>query len=70
MQNEAGICTKPEKFSTPDESAWCSKGFVKNIEENRHTWNWSCLVNETEYRCHFTEDISYSSMTPRILKKS
>ena len=24
-QKERDICTKPEKFSAPDESAWCSQ---------------------------------------------
>ncbi len=57
--NTVEICAKPDQFSKPEESAWCNRGLVSEIEEHRHTWNWSCLVGEKVYSCHFTENVSY-----------
>lgn len=63
------ICTKPEKFSQKDESAWCSRWLVVNIEENKSSWKWNCLAEQETYTCHFTENRDYPTRWGILFKK-
>lgn len=63
------ICTKPEQFSERDEIAWCNTGLVANIAQHLHTWQWSCIVGEEVYSCHFAQNVDYATRPGFLFKK-
>jgi hypothetical protein len=56
---DVAICTKPEGFTKEGESAWCQKGLVANIKQERNLWNWSCMIGDVERSCTFEKTSEY-----------
>lgn len=53
------ICTKPEGFTEPEESAWCQRGLAADIKKDNNIWNWSCVLGDIVRSCTFEKTATY-----------
>ncbi len=51
----AWYCTQPDTFIEADETAWCHGSNPEDIQQNYHSWDWSCVRDTEKKSCHFVE---------------